>query len=120
MLELLAGNGISLFFLPYIKLCANIKMINTTEATNASILITNLKRNTLSIIRVFFKSIIGPKIKKPRMDEVGNILLNEANPDASKKSLSQAIKTCTLKEEKTISQIKRVITLTRNSGAGQW
>jgi hypothetical protein len=53
------------------------------EATIESTPKTNLNLKTLSIMRVFFKSIIGPKIKKPRIDGVGKRLLKEAPINAS-------------------------------------
>ncbi len=59
------------------------RVINTSPATSDNIIKTNLVLNTLSIISVFFKSIIGPKIRKPRTEEVGKMLLNEAPMKAS-------------------------------------
>jgi len=52
---------------------------------------TNLILNTPSIIMVFLKSIIGPKIKKARIAGEGKIELNEAPINASASEQSESI-----------------------------
>lgn len=44
---------------------------------------TNLTLNTLSNMIVFFKSIIGPYTRKPKIEVDGNIFLNDAPIKAS-------------------------------------
>lgn len=61
-------------------------------ATKAANQKTNLKRNTLINIMVFFKSIMGPKTRNARMDGVEKVALKDAPIKASASEQSERIK----------------------------